>query len=111
MRIQTLIFFALALCGASGARAEVWMVKSSGVIGCHDRATLAAIDLAQAPTTPPHDTCVELFAGERLLDQQEVGVGFNDYIRVQRHDGSTVFVKSSAVVADPGIGSPEDRAE
>jgi hypothetical protein len=38
-------------------------------------------------------------------------VGFNEFIRVQRHDSSTVFVTRSAIVADPGIGATDDRAE
>lgn len=89
------------------------MVKSSGVLGCRDRATLIALEAAtQTGEGAPPDGCVVLFSGERLLDQPEVGVGFAETLRVQRHDGSTVFVSSSAVIPDTGIGSPiDDRAE
>ncbi len=95
------------------ACAEVWMVKASDVFGCRDRETLIALEASgAAPEQAPPAGCVMLYSGERLIDQPEVGVGFADIIRVQRHDGSTVFVRSSALVADPGIGSAtEDRPE
>lgn len=93
------------------AHAEVWMVKSSGVLGCRDRQTLAELDASHANAGALRDGCVVLSPGERLLDQPEVGSGFDTYMRVQRHDGSTVFVRGSALAPDPGIGSIEDRAE
>jgi hypothetical protein len=98
---------------AAPAYAEVWMVKSSGVVGCRDRATLTALEAARrTDETAPPEGCMVLFSGERLLDQPEVGVGFAETLRVQRHDGSIVFVSSSAVIPDTGIGSPiDDRAE
>jgi hypothetical protein len=58
------------------------------------------------------DGCVALLPGERLLDIAEVGAGFSDYIRVQRHDGSIVYVRVDAITPDPGVGSlSEDRPE
>lgn len=107
---------AFAICAAAApACAEVWMVRSSGELGCGDRETLvsafASQNASERSARPPAG-CVELYAGERLLDQPEAGAGFNDYMRVQRGDGSTVFVRSSAVVPDPGIGSvTDDRPE
>jgi hypothetical protein len=111
LRVVTLIVGVVVL--AVSAHAEVWMVKSSGVVGCRDRETLAKLDPSQASHDgAAPDGCVLLYPGERLLDQPEVGVGFNEFIRVQRHDSSTVFVTRSAIVADPGIGSAtDDRAE
>jgi hypothetical protein len=88
------------------AFAEVWMVKASGTWGCKDRAVLAQASDAVAPG------CMALLAGERLLDMAEVGVGFSDHVRVQRHDGSIVYVATDAITADPGIGTlSEDRPE
>ncbi len=106
---------AMTICAtALPAYAEVWMVKSSSVLGCQDRETLIEFDKTRAAqsreSAPPG--CVVLESGERLLDQQEVGIGFNDYMKVQRRDGSTLFVRGSNVVPDPGIGSlTDDRAE
>lgn len=89
------------------------MVKSSGVLGCKDRETLIAFERTRTqhePDGPPPPGCAVLYSGERLIDQPEVGVGFNDHMRVQRSDSSIVFVRRSAVVPDPGIGSmTEDR--
>lgn len=101
---------------ALSAHAEVvWMVKSSGSLGCRNRETLVDLDAKQASRpddgAAPAD-CVALYSGERLLDQPEVGVGFNEYMKVQRGNGSVVFVRRSAVVPDPGIGSlNDDRPE
>ncbi|WP_158412864.1 hypothetical protein [Hyphomicrobium nitrativorans] len=89
------------------------MVKSSGVLGCQDRAALVAFEQSQTQheaSGPPPEGCAVLYSGERLIDQPEIGVGFNDHMRVQRSDSSIVFVRRSAVVPDPGIGSvTEDR--
>lgn len=91
---------------------DVWMVKSSGVLGCDDRETLVALDGADQLQGHPPGGCVELHSGERLLERADVGAGFHDYMNVQRSDGSTVFVRGSALVADPGIGSvTDDRPE
>lgn len=109
MRLAFVI--AALLASTLSAQAEVWMVKSSGAIGCRDRETLVALEAAadpRAPSAPLPEGCLTLFAGERLLDQPEVGVGFNDTMRVTRADGGTVFVRASALVSDPGIGSLTD---
>ena len=103
-------FICSAVLAASwpAAAEDVWMVKSSGVLGCQDRETLVAFERSQTQHevdgAPPRG-CVVLYSGERLIDQPEVGVGFNDHMRVQRSDSSVVFVRRSAVVPDPGIGS------
>lgn len=96
---------------SASARAETWMVKSS-TLGCRDRETLVARDAdgpAQVPDGPSEDGCVVLDAGERLLDLPGMGGGFDDYVQLQRHDHSVVFVRSSALVPDPGIGSVYDE--
>lgn len=105
---------AVVLSTVSPAAAEnVWMVKSSGVLGCQDRETLIAFEETQTQHEadgPLPEGCAVLYSGERLIDQPEVGVGFNDHMRVQRSDSSIVFVRRTAVVPDPGIGSvTEDR--
>jgi hypothetical protein len=42
----------------------------------------------------------------------DVGAGFSEHLRVQRHDGSVVYVEVDAITSDPGIGSlSEDRPE
>lgn len=111
--LRTAIASAAAfLAGTGFALADVWMVKSSGQIGCRDRDVLVRLESAGASATPLPDGCVVLYSGERLLDQSEIGIGFADYIRVQRGDGGVVFVRTSALVSDPGIGSvTDDRAE
>lgn len=113
--LRPIIAAAALSASALSAHAEVWMVKSSGGLGCRDRETLVELDATQTSQTregAPPAGCVILYSGERLLDQMEVGGGFNDYMKVQRGDGTMVFVHSSAIVADPGIGSvTEDRAE
>lgn len=106
---RTLVAAALCVVGGS-AEAEVWMVNPSGALVCKDRATLMQQDASASVDRPP-EGCRALYPGERLLDQPEVGVGFDGYMRVQRHDGSFVYVRSSAVAPDPGIGSTLDRAE
>jgi hypothetical protein len=111
---EVIAFVALVMLPSS-ACADVWMVKSSGSLGCRDRETLVELDAK--PTSGTGDesapaNCVVLYAGERLLDQPEVGAGFNEYIKVQRADGSTVFVRRAGLVSDPGIGSvTDDRAD
>jgi hypothetical protein len=82
------------------------MVKSSGAVGCRDRAALEKGSLHQSID------CVQLRAGERLLDLAEVGMGFSDHLRLQRHDGSIVYVATDAITSDPGIGTlSEDRPD
>lgn len=98
---------AVALCAVSGfAHAETWMVKTS-TLACRDRALLEAFDDAQAPDVP--DGCVMLDAGERLLELPGMAGGFDTYVKLQRHDRSVVYVRSSSVVPDPGIGSVYDE--
>ena len=107
---RTLIVVALASVSLP-ARAETWMVQIS-TLGCSDRDVLAKLQSQHAATqlTAPRAGCVVLHAGERLLDVPGMAVGFDDYLKLERHDGSVVFVRSSAVVSDPGIGSAsEDR--
>ena len=100
---------------ATPAHSDVWMVKPSGALGCSERETLIKLDPVHAAKLSegrPPDGCVNLYSGERLLDQLEAGVGFSDYMKVERANGSTVYVRGSALVADPGIGSVTgDRAE
>lgn len=87
------------------------MVKSSGVLGCKDRAAIVSSDASKRSSereAPPPAGCVTLYVGERVLDQPEAGAGFNEYMKVQRGDGSTVFVRGSLLVPDPGIGSVTD---
>lgn len=106
---------AMTICAAAlPVCAEVWMVKFSGVLGCQNREILIELDKTQTLQSREMAPlgCVVLESGERLLDQQEVGVGFNEYMKVQRRDGSTLFVKGSNIVPDPGIGSlTDDRVE
>lgn len=94
------------------AHAEaVWMVKSSGVVACKDRETLAALAAeagAQASGAKLPEGCVELYTGERLLEQYEMGIGFDAYMRVQRSDSRIVYVPRSNLVSDVGIGSVTD---
>jgi len=102
------------IAATQSVRAEVWMVEASGALGCRDREKLVEHEAAHASRVPdgaPPEGCVALYPGERLLDQPEIGVGANEVVRVQRSDGSIVFVMSSAVAPDPGIGSIEDRAQ
>lgn len=103
------------LASSSCAHAEVWMVKSSGTLGCRDRQTLIELE-ARPPlemdATAPPSGCTVLYSGERLLDVPHVGEGFTDYMKVQRADGTILFVRTSATVPDPGIGSvTDDRSE
>jgi hypothetical protein len=102
----------ITVASVSTAYAEAWMVKISGVLGCRERVALEALSADGTSRSPlPPAGCVALDLGERLLYQPEVGVGFDDYMRLQRRDGSMLFVRSSAVVRDPGFGSiSEDRA-
>lgn len=98
-------FVVALLLMASTAYAEVWMVRPSGAIGCRDRELLKVVE--STGSTPPAG-CVRLYAGERLLEPSNSGGGFTDYIAVHRADGSLIFVLSSLLAADPGIGSVED---
>jgi hypothetical protein len=102
----------IALVGVSRpVHAETWMVQTS-TLGCKDRDVLTELQSkdAAAQLTSPREGCVVLHAGERLLDLPGMAVGFDDYLKLERHNGSVVFVHSSAVVSDPGIGSAsEDR--
>ncbi len=102
---RTIAAIALAAVSAS-AQADTWMVKSS-TLACRDRETLAALDAAGSAQV--HDGCVALEAGERLLELPGMAGGFDAYVKLQRHDRSLVFVRSSAVVPDPGIGSVYDE--
>ncbi|WP_072393865.1 hypothetical protein [Hyphomicrobium sp. CS1GBMeth3] len=111
---RQLIAFGALVAASSAAQADAWMIKSS-TLGCQDRETLVALDREgggpAAPEGTPPAGCVVLDAGERLLDQPQIGSGFDDYVKLERRDGSQVFVWASAVVRDPGIGSAyEDRA-
>ncbi|MCC7252545.1 hypothetical protein [Hyphomicrobium sp.] len=106
---RTIAAVALAAMPAS-AHAEAWMVKSS-TLGCRDRETLVKLDAAGASQSLDAlpAGCVVLDAGERLLDQPVMGGGFSDYVELERRDGSMLFVRSSAMVPDPGIGSVYDE--
>jgi hypothetical protein len=105
-RSLTLVATAALALATSPAVADVWMVKSSGAVGCRDRPAL--VKGAQESGFG----CVLLVAGERLLDMAEVGVGFSNHLRVQRHDGSILYVATDAITADLGIGTlSEDRSD
>ena len=107
------VFSVLVAVCAPAAAQDVWMVRSSGVLGCTEREALVAYEQTRTQheaAGPPPRTCVVLYSGERLIDQPEIGVGFNEHMRVERSDRSIVFVRRSDVVPDPGIGSvTEDR--
>lgn len=103
----------ISIASATAVQADVWMVKSSGHLGCRERAQ--AMALASQSASPPAslpDGCVALYAGERLIDRPEVGVGFDAFARVLRSNKSTLYVSRSALVLDPGIGTvTEDRPD
>lgn len=109
---RTVVVVGMMAASLLAAHAETWMVKSA-TLGCETRETLVELDRAGAPQTSddaPRAGCVVLDAGERLLEQHEIGMGFSDTMKMQRRDGSLVFVRSSVLVLDPGIGSAiEDR--
>lgn len=110
--MRRLLLTLIMVAAATAAHADVWMVKGSGTLGCRTRDDIAAKDTAGGVPQPDGATkgaCLPLYAGERLLEQTEVGVGFNTYMRVERHDGSILFVPASALVADPGTGSMTDN--
>lgn len=102
----TVIILAQALL-VTAARADVWMVRASGSIGCQVRDTLAALPNGGDSGKLPEE-CSRLYDGERLIEQPRPGVGFDDFVLVQRADGSQVFVRNDALAADPGIGSISD---
>ena len=104
-----------ALCSAvATATADVWMVRTVDVPACRDNDALARLDSetasgALSPKALPAG-CISLYSGERLIEQTQLGQGFVKYMKVERGDGSMLFVRSSDVVSDPGIGSvSEDR--
>lgn len=99
-------FTAAVMLVSSSAAAEVWMLKPAGGIGCQDADALKSIDATQL-TLPAG--CVRLYAGERVIEQPNGAAGFADYIKVERSNRSKVFVSSSSLVADPGIGSVDDN--
>jgi hypothetical protein len=106
---RTIIFAAVLLAMASSAYAEVWMVKPAGAIGCRDRDAFSSANISDLKLPAG---CVSLYAGERLLETSNSSGGFADYIHVQRADGSMLFVSSSLIALDPGIGSiEEDRPD
>lgn len=106
---RIIVSAAILLVTIPSAYAEVWMVKPSGAVGCRDRDLVRTLDIKDQHLAAG---CVRLYAGERLLEPSNAGGGFADYIEVQRADSSTVFVPSSMLAADPGIGSvEEDRPE
>jgi hypothetical protein len=91
------------------------MVKSGNALACHDRQTLVDLDALATPpksTDSPPEGCIVLYSGERVLEQSVMGGGFTKYLKVERADGTRMFVRASQFVSDPGIGSPsEDRAD
>ena len=99
----------ILLASVPSAYAEVWMIKPAGAIGCHDPDALSASSKSDLKLP---DGCVRLYAGERVIEPSNSSGGFADYLKVQRSDGSYVFVASSSLATDPGIGSiEEDRPE
>lgn len=109
---RRLLTMTTLLAVTTAAHADVWMVKGSNAVACLDRQALIDLDGSQsAPGSALPAGCLGLYSGERLLEQTELGGGFNRYLKVERSDGSIVFVRAAEVVADPGIGSvSEDRA-
>ena len=100
--------FAMLCATAVAAAAEVWMVKGADVPACRDRDALIALDTDAKPeaasrTLPAGG--IALYSGERLLEHPQLGQGFAKYLKVERSDGSMLFVRSADVVSDPGIGS------
>jgi len=86
------------------------MIKPAGAIGCHDRDVLSSIDQSDLKLAAG---CVRLYAGKRLIEPSNSSVvGLPTILKFNRSDGSQVFVGSSFLAADPGIGSIEnDRTE
>ena len=112
--VRSLLALLATATTVAAAQADVWMVKGSGTLGCRTREDFAAHEdgRTKPPVAPPSgakSACVALYAGERLLEQAEIGVGFNEYMRVERHDGSILFAPISELVADPGTGSVTDN--
>lgn len=103
------LLIAAALSASSlPAHAEVWMVKASHALGCRDRETLVALRANPQPRKIDEaapDGCTVLYSGERLLEEPQPASGFNEYLKVEREDGSVLFVHNSALASDPGIGS------
>jgi len=104
------VLIAAALSAPFGlpAHAEVWMVKSSHALGCRDRETLVALRAdpqARKIDDAAPEGCTVLYSGERLLEEPAPASGFNEYLKVEREDGSVLFVHNTAVAPDPGIGS------
>lgn len=111
--LRTIAALAVLCATAVTAVAEVWMIKGADAPACRDRDALVALDA----TTKPEGTsralpagCIALYSADRLLEQAQMGQGFAKYLKVERGDGSLLFVRSADVVSDPGIGSvSEDR--
>jgi hypothetical protein len=115
MQRRVLTTAAMLATAMGPACAEVWMVKGSSILGCRDSQALVELDAVPpanlAPRADAAKGCVVLYSGQRLLEQPQLGGGFSKYLRVEREDGSMVFVRAADVVSDPGIGSvSEDRA-
>ncbi|HWK39406.1 MAG TPA: hypothetical protein VNR88_10870 [Hyphomicrobium sp.] len=111
LMVRRLLIAAAVSASTCAAHAEVWMVKTSHALGCRDRETLIALHAnpeARKIDDAAPDGCTVLYSGERLLEEPEPGSGFNEYLKVEREDGSVLFVHNSAVVSDPGIGSVND---
>ena len=109
--VRWMIVVVATVAAAEFAFAETWMVKST-TLGCCERETLVTLDASGSEQTSDNagaEGCVVLNPGERLLDLPGSAGGFDLYVKLQRHDRSEVFVRGSAVVPDPGIGSVYDE--
>ena len=103
---------ALLLLASTTAHADgnVWMLRT-GSIGCPSREIarhVLAAPREERAATALQQACVLLPEGERLLDRMEFGLGFNELLRVERHDRRILFVPTSDLMPDPGIGSHFD---
>jgi hypothetical protein len=97
---------AAAVCWAAVpafAQEDAWMVKENGAVACRERTVQAGVLDSGGNAMP--SGCIPLIAGERLVDMAEAGAGYSEMLRVQRHDGSILFVEAQAIAHDPGIGS------
>jgi hypothetical protein len=90
------------------ASADVWMVKAVNALACEDRRALVDMEASAAQPAILPAGCITLYSGERLLEQPQLGQGFAKFLKVERGDGSVVFVRSADVVSDPGVGSVSD---
>jgi hypothetical protein len=106
--LRAIVAVGLLSATTLAAFADVWMVKAVNAVACEDRQALVDLEAKAAPPAILPTGCIKLYLGERLLEQPQLGQGFAKYLKVERGDGSFVFVRSADVLSDPGIGSVSD---